>query len=276
VATQNPSLTDDQDTGATSPRTPAASASSATPSATSADAPRLSGSARTQQKVDQVIDQAQEAVGPVVEGAQEKVGQVVDQAKQQTTSLLASRKDQAAGTLYTVAHALRQTGQQLREQEQAPVAGLVDQAATQVENVSGYLHGRDVRQLVDETEDFARQRPAVFVGGALALGVLAARFLKSSRRKATTPPGQTIPVERALVEATPPPTDQSADATTPVSTNPAASGPSYGSSAPADQAAYGAVGVDDAAAPVRVTNDELIPPVVADGYTGAAGTTGAS
>jgi len=139
-----------------------------------------------------------------------------------------------------------------------------------VESVSGYLHERDVRQIVDETEDFGRQRPAVFVGGALALGVLAARFLKSSKRKATTPPGQTIPAERALVEATPAPatpapatpapaTQTASSATPPVPTDQAA----YGASAPPDQAAYGATDTAGAVAPVRVTDDALIPPVVA-------------
>jgi len=202
----------------------------------------------------QVIDQTQQTAGQVVDDAQEKVGQVVDQAKQQTTSLLASRKDQVADTLSTVAHALRQTGQQLREQEQAPVAGLADQVATRVESVSGYLQGRDVRQIVDDTEDVARQRPAVFVGGALALGVLAARFLKSSKRKATTPPGQTIPAERALVEAPSASTTQGAYGATPT--------------VPTDQASYDAADTADvAAAPIRVTDDALIPPVVADEYT---------
>ena len=160
---------------------------------------------------------------------------------------------------------MRQTGQQLREQDQAPIAGVADQVATRVESVSGYLHERDVRQIVDETEDFGRQRPAVFVGGALALGVLAARFLKSSKRKATTPPGQTIPAERALVEATPAPatpapaTQTASSATPPVPTDQAA----YGASAPPDQAAYGATDTAGAVAPVRVTDDALIPPVVA-------------
>jgi len=193
----------------------------------------------------QVIDQTQQTASQVVDQAQEKVGQVVDQAKQQTTSLLAARKDQATDTLYTVAHALRQTGQQLRAQEQAPVAGLADQVATRVESVSGYLQGRDVRQLVGDTEDFARQRPAVFVGGALALGVLAARFLKSSRRRATTPAGQTIPAERALVEATPSmPMDQAYGGVA----------PETGATGVTDQVAYGAsVPMDQAADEVTDT-----------------------
>ena len=215
----------------------------------------------------QVIDQTQQTAGQVVDQAQEKVGQVVDQAKQQTTSLLAARKDQAADTLYTVAHALRQTGQQLRAQEQAPVAGLADQVATRVESVSGYLQGRDVRQLVDDTEDFARQRPAVVVGGALALGVLAARFLKSSRRKATTPAGQTIPAERALVETPPPMLTDQGTYGGPAPRTGATGQAASGASVPMDQATDEVTDTEGTAASIRVTDDALIPPVVADDYT---------
>ncbi len=167
-------------------------------------------------KVGEIVEGAQATAGQVVEGAQEKVGQVVDQAKQQTNSFLTARKDQTADTLYTVAHALRQTGQQLREQDHAPIGGYADQAATEVERVYSYLHGRDVRRIVDDTEGFARQRPALFVGGGLALGLLAARFLKSSKRNAAsrlTPTGETIPPERALVAAPPAPTATPSSAT---------------------------------------------------------------
>ncbi len=180
-------------------------------SSTSGQSARSTKPDQAQPKVGEIVDQAQATAGQVVDQAQEKVGQVVDQARQQTTSLLTAQKDQAADTLYTVAHALRQTGQQLREQDKAPIAGYADQAATEVERISGYLHGRDVRQIVDDTEGFARQRSAVFVGGALVLGLVAARFLKSSKRNAAstgglTPPGKTIPRERALVAATSAPT----------------------------------------------------------------------
>lgn len=203
---------------------------------------------------DQVVDQAHQTAGQVVDGAQEKVGQVVDQAKQQTTALLATRKDQAAGALSTVGHALRQTGQQLREQEQTAIAGYADQAATQVERVSRYLQDRDMRQLVDDTEGFARQRPVVFVGGALTLGLLAARFLKSSQRKATTPPGQTIPAERALIETSPSSTAQAAS----------------GAPLPLDPATPSASDMAGTA-PVRVSSDEPPPAVVAGGATSPDG-----
>jgi hypothetical protein len=49
--------------------------------------------------------------------------------------------------------------------------------------VSNYLQNTDVSEMVDRTEEFARRRPALFLGGAFALGLLGARFLKSSRRQ---------------------------------------------------------------------------------------------
>jgi len=144
-------------------------------------------------RVSQVLDQTQQAAGHVAAGAQQKVGEVVDGAKQQTTSLLESQKEQAADTLYTLAHALRQTGQQLREQEQAPVAGLADRAAQQAERGSGYLRHHNVSALVNETELLGRTHPLAFTGGALVLGLLGMRFLKSARHAEEPPAPLQLP-----------------------------------------------------------------------------------
>ena len=43
----------------------------------------------------------------------------------------------------------------------------------------GYLRGKDFDRMVDDLEGFARRQPALFLGGAFMLGLLAARFLKS-------------------------------------------------------------------------------------------------
>jgi hypothetical protein len=139
---------------------------------------------QTKQKAGRVADQVQEKAAPVVEKAQEKAGQVADAAKQQATSRLEGQKERAVGGLGTAAHAIRQVGQQLREQEQPAVAQYADKAAEQVERFSGYLRQKDVDQLIREAEGFARRQPTVFLGGAFALGLLAARFLKSSGRRA--------------------------------------------------------------------------------------------
>jgi len=126
-------------------------------------------------------DQVKETAGQVADQAQQAVGQVADQARQQVSSRLAGQKDRAAEGLSSVAQALRQTGQQLREQDQQTVTPYIDRVASQVEQLSSYLQRNDLGQLIDDVENFARRQPALFLGGAFVLGLLGARFLKSSR-----------------------------------------------------------------------------------------------
>jgi len=131
-------------------------------------------------------DQAKDTAGQVVDQAKETAGQVAEQAKQQATSQLESQKERAVDTLVTVGQALRQTGQHLHEQEQTAVGGYIEQAAERVETLTNYLRTRDVPALLAETQDLARQRPGLFLSGAVVLGFVGARFLKSSGQRAMT------------------------------------------------------------------------------------------
>jgi len=81
--------------------------------------------------------------------------------------------------LTQTAQALRHAGDDLR-QTNGMVAGFVDGAAGQVDNAAQYLRGHSVNDLMTEAEDLARRNSTVFLGGAFVLGILAARFLKSS------------------------------------------------------------------------------------------------
>lgn len=112
---------------------------------------------------------------------QQKAGEVAAKAQDQVASQIATRKDSAAQSLSGVASALRQTGQQLSGQDQMGVTGYIEQAADQIERLSGYLQHNDLGHLVGDVERFARRQPALFLGGAFLAGLLGARFLKSSR-----------------------------------------------------------------------------------------------
>jgi hypothetical protein len=126
-----------------------------------------------------------EPPGQLVDQAQQTAGQVADQAKQQVTSQLESQKERAVDGLMTLAQALRQTSQHLQEQEQGAIGEYVGRAAERVEDVCDHLRSRDVAQLVAETQAFARRRPGMFVGAALAVGFAGARFLMSSGQRAS-------------------------------------------------------------------------------------------
>jgi hypothetical protein len=135
---------------------------------------------QAQQTAEQVTNRIHGEAAPVVEQAQQAAGQVADQARQQAANRVESQKDQAINVLAMLAQAVRQTSQELRGQEQPMLADCVDRTAQSVEQMANYLRARDVGALLDDTQSFARRNPALFLGGSFALGLLAARFFKSS------------------------------------------------------------------------------------------------
>lgn len=124
--------------------------------------------------------EASERASEYAEQGQEKAAEAAEQGREKAKGQISTQKERASGELRGIARALHSTGEQLREQDQDSIGRYADQAAEQVERLSDYLSEKDSEQLVSEVEDFARSRPAVFLGGAFVLGIAAARFLKSS------------------------------------------------------------------------------------------------
>jgi hypothetical protein len=115
----------------------------------------------------------------VASRAKEAVSEVRHQAAEKIQARAESQKYRAADSLGTVAQSLRTASAQLPNQD--GVSRYMERAAAQVDNLASFLNNREVADLVDEVEEFARRQPAIFVGGAFALGMIGARFLKSSR-----------------------------------------------------------------------------------------------
>ncbi len=134
----------------------------------------------------EVTQQAKQQGQQLASQARQQAGELATRGGEQVKSQLANQKHEAAQRLTPIQTALRETAQQLRKQGQGPVAGYADKTSDGVERVSGYLRETDVDEMVEETRGFARSRPAFFLGGALALGFLGARFLKSSSQEAAS------------------------------------------------------------------------------------------
>lgn len=105
---------------------------------------------------------------------------IVGKVKEQATAQLSSQKERATDGLGSVAQAVRQTTQHLRDNQNDTVARYAEQAAEQIERFSERLRNKDVGELMNDAQQLARRQPALFVGGAFAIGLLGARFLKSS------------------------------------------------------------------------------------------------
>jgi hypothetical protein len=125
-------------------------------------------------------EQAKQKASELANEAQHQAENLSEQAKVEAKSSLESQKEMAAKELHGVANALRQTGSNLRQQDQTMFAQYSNRAADGVERISTYLEEHELEDFVHEAEDFARRQPELFIGGAFTLGLLAARFLKSS------------------------------------------------------------------------------------------------
>ena len=144
---------------------------------------------KVQDTASRVVGSVQETTRPVVDRASETAQQVAEQATEQVTSRLDMAVDYAAESLTGVAQALRQTGQQLRQEGSQPALGrYADSGAQQVERLSGYLRQRNATELLSEVETYARRNPMTFAGGAFALGLMAARFFRATGHRPPPPP----------------------------------------------------------------------------------------
>jgi len=118
---------------------------------------------------------------------------IMDRVRERATAQLSTQKDRATDGLGSVAQAVRQSTKHLRDNKQDAIANYVEKAADQIDRFSTQIRNRDVGELVNEVQRFARRQPALFVGSAFAIGVIGARFLKSSsdnqRHRALEPYG---------------------------------------------------------------------------------------
>jgi hypothetical protein len=107
---------------------------------------------------------------------------LMNTVKERATEQLDTQKSRATDGLSVIAGAVRQSTQQLRSDQHEALAQYVDRAADQLERFSNAIRDKDIEELLRDARQFARRQPALFIGGSFAVGVLAARFLKSSRQ----------------------------------------------------------------------------------------------
>jgi len=110
-------------------------------------------------------------------------GGAAEDIRQKVASTVASaadtQKNRAADGLGNIADVARQTGEELRGQNEM-LASWVNAASDQLRSIADRLRDRPAADLADDLASFARQRPALFIGGAFLLGLGVARLLKAS------------------------------------------------------------------------------------------------
>jgi hypothetical protein len=100
-------------------------------------------------------------------------------ASDKVKSVGSEQKAAGADYLDTVARAIHRAAREF-EADVPQAAHYIRRAGGQVSSVASAVRQGDLRDLVTEVEEVARRQPALFFGGALVLGFVALRFLKSA------------------------------------------------------------------------------------------------
>ncbi len=111
-------------------------------------------------------------------GAKDANG-VLGGIQQRVTSRVDQQKNRAADGLGGIADVFRSASNDLRGDNET-LASYVDLAGDQMRRLADHIRERGVADMLDDVQVFARQRPALFIGGAFIIGLGLARFLKSS------------------------------------------------------------------------------------------------
>lgn len=141
--------------------------------------------ADTDQITEQITDQIKEQTQQAVQQGQQYAGQAADLVGSRVKSALTQQKDALAAGITETAQILKQNGDSFRSQGIGAFAGpYIDRAVAKLTEVGTTIQGKDVDEIVHDTENFARIQPVYFLGAAAAIGFVAARFVKSSSAQA--------------------------------------------------------------------------------------------
>jgi hypothetical protein len=125
---------------------------------------------------EQVTERIKEKAGELKQQAKDTAYEMRDRAR----SAADQQKHAAVGRVEGIAHALRTASDELRDQGQPIVAEYSRYAAEGLESMAQSLDRRRVGDFVNGIEQFARERPVAFIGGAMIAGFALSRFMKSS------------------------------------------------------------------------------------------------
>lgn len=152
-------------------------------------------------------DVARDAVATVREQAKEVTHELSSTAreqgeelKQRAAAAAEERKTEAAEIVGALATALHAAGDSLRQQDQQRLGRMGDDVANQVDRMASYLRDNDMRGMLHDLEEFSRRNPAAFLGITFVGGLLAGRFLRSSRPEDTGGPSSRAQGSRPDIE----------------------------------------------------------------------------
>ncbi len=123
-------------------------------------------------------DTLKDEVGDIAGVAVERSRYFIDSAREQATDYVGRRKDDVAQSVADFATSLRESTRSFDERPN--IRAVVDTAAEGLEHLADSIRERSFADFFNEFEDVVRRRPATAAAVSVAVGFLAARFIKST------------------------------------------------------------------------------------------------
>jgi hypothetical protein len=154
--------------------------------------PKTDLSGKAKEVVRDVKAKAAGMTDDITKAAKDNAAQLGNTAKELATTAadkvgeaVTQRKSLGADYIGSIAQATQQAAMAF-DNDLPQAAHYIRQASEQIRGVADNVREKDVRELVGEVQEFARQQPTLFFGGAVVLGFAALRFLKSAPPKHAT------------------------------------------------------------------------------------------
>lgn len=134
-----------------------------------------------------------------LEAAPRQAGEWAAQAAEKGRSFFSEQCRSTAQGINEAVGVLRNAARDLEGHSNVGAARLMESAADRLSGLAGSLQDKDLDRVLADATSYARRNPWVFFAGAMAAGLIASRFLKSSahRQDLGRPEGSIIYPSRA-------------------------------------------------------------------------------
>ena len=123
----------------------------------------------------------------IVADVKTTIGEMAEPLKDKAEQLAEDQKEVGTGHMRTLATAVHGAAREL-ESGMPKIANAVHDVAKKIEQTADDLRTRNIDDLFEGFDRYARQQPAIVFGGALMAGFVLTRFLKSSAKAAPMQP----------------------------------------------------------------------------------------
>ncbi len=128
----------------------------------------------------EVLGSVKEAGAEIKEGLRASAHEVAGALKRESRSFVDEQKHRISAECSGFGRVARDAAQRYRDENYRNIAAYADTFADKVDAVARYIDETPVNQMIQDIEDRARERPELFLGGMVLLGIVAARFFRAS------------------------------------------------------------------------------------------------